>query len=436
MRILFFLALMITVNAQQKLTIEQAIAIALNKNFDIQIAKYDVELADNAVRGKLNVFLPSAQGDIDVGTYRTKATSFFAGQPFSQDETNTFISSGLGVQIGIQDIVASVLDYMREMDVNKETKYRITNNIQATIQNVMRNYYDLAKAKNILEVRERAVQTGIEQVKQYESRYEIGFIPKKDVFQQKVQLGQSRQALLAQQLDVQTKLNALNISLGNDPFAKLEVDEKVVIENKFSDFSELERTFEEKNPVLKQDKLTVSNSEKVAQAAMIEKYAPSVNFNMGYTKSIDRDTTFGDNLDKLFDFSNNFSTYVRVGLQYDFSYGEWLDDERAEIAVRKAMLTQEKNRRELKATLYQAHITYKNSLESLKLNEEQVLLARENLKLNQERFNLGSGTTIELRQAQDELTEAEINLVNAQFDAKLAEVAIEKLLGLIDVGVL
>ncbi|MCB0277920.1 MAG: TolC family protein [Calditrichaeota bacterium] len=92
-----------------------------------------------------------------------------------------------------------------------------------------------------------------------------------------------------------------------------------------------------------------------------------------------------------------------------------------------------KKERELKATIRQAFITYQNQKEIVKILEENLEAAREDLRLAQERFNLGSGTSLELRQAQDDLTSAESNLVSAKYDAKIAEVEIDRLLGLMSI---
>ena len=54
--------------------------------------------------------------------------------------------------------------------------------------------------------------------------------------------------------------------------------------------------------------------------------------------------------------------------------------------------------------------------------------------LKQERYNLGSGTSLDLRIARDQLTRAELDILNAKFNAKKAELEIEKLLGTINVG--
>ncbi len=151
-----------------------------------------------------------------------------------------------------------------------------------------------------------------------------------------------------------------------------------------------------------------------------------------YNRNVSNDTDLGNTFDRLTDFKTNFSSNIGVSLNYSFNIGTAIQSQQAEISRQNADLELLKKEKELKATLYQAYITYKNAIEQVTLLEENVEASRENLKLAQERFNLGSGTSIDLRQAQDGLTSAETNLVNARFDAKLSEVEIERLLGTIE----
>ena len=82
MRILLFLSLILTGFSQQNLTLEQAIQIALNKNFNIQIAKLDVKNADQDELLSLNSFLPGASASVEQQIVRTSC------QPISNTRPN------------------------------------------------------------------------------------------------------------------------------------------------------------------------------------------------------------------------------------------------------------------------------------------------------------------------------------------------------------
>ena len=63
------------------------------------------------------------------------------------------------------------------------------------------------------------------------------------------------------------------------------------------------------------------------------------------------------------------------------------------------------------------------------LEEESLTLARQNVDIALERFRLGTITSVELREVQEQLTQAQSRLLLAQFEAKRAETELLRLSG-------
>jgi outer membrane protein TolC len=81
------------------------------------------------------------------------------------------------------------------------------------------------------------------------------------------------------------------------------------------------------------------------------------------------------------------------------------------------------------ATLLNTWKNYQNTLSILKLEEENILLAKENVSIALERFRVGSSNTIELMVAQKSFEDAMSRLVSARYDAKVAETELLRLQG-------
>jgi outer membrane protein TolC len=75
---------------------------------------------------------------------------------------------------------------------------------------------------------------------------------------------------------------------------------------------------------------------------------------------------------------------------------------------------------------YEAHTT---AAATVSLRENALLVARENYRVQETRYKAGATTILDLLSAQVQLTEAEANLVQARFDARLALAQLEALLG-------
>ena len=331
----------------------------------------------------------------------------------------------------MNDVYQTILSYCKALDSEDESYYNNIASIQQTVVNVMNSYFNLAKQQNLLKVRERAVETSQEQVRRAQSRYEIGSAAKKDIYSAKVQLNGDKTSLLNQKLAVQRAKNTINIALGREPFNDIKVDDKVVVQHKYDNYDSIEGRFFKNNPSLKAQDYTLSKAEIDKKSAFAALWLPSINVSAGYNKNVSGETDYSRTTDRLFDGESDFAYTATLGLNFSLNLGQFVQDQQAEISRMNAELRKAKLEKELTASLYQAWITYENAKEVLIVQQENIEASREDLRLAQERFNLGSGTSLELRQAQDGLTQAETTLVNAQYDAKLAEVEIDRLLGIV-----
>ena len=67
--------------------------------------------------------------------------------------------------------------------------------------------------------------------------------------------------------------------------------------------------------------------------------------------------------------------------------------------------------------------------EILDINRQNIEASKENLRLQLEKRRVGSGTELEVTQAQVELTRALSTLVQAEYDAKISKAQLEAVMG-------
>jgi outer membrane protein TolC len=75
---------------------------------------------------------------------------------------------------------------------------------------------------------------------------------------------------------------------------------------------------------------------------------------------------------------------------------------------------------------YRAYIAQK---QILAVNDSSVVLSRENLAIERERYRLGATTFIELRQAEENLANALLNAITTRYNLKVAETELLRLRG-------
>jgi outer membrane protein TolC len=96
----------------------------------------------------------------------------------------------------------------------------------------------------------------------------------------------------------------------------------------------------------------------------------------------------------------------------------------AKIAIESQKYQYQEIELDVKGDLVTFYYAYENNLRLLKLEEQNLEVARENLGIAMERYKLGNLSGIDLREVQKSLLDAEERLISAQYLTKLAEISL------------
>jgi outer membrane protein TolC len=120
-----------------------------------------------------------------------------------------------------------------------------------------------------------------------------------------------------------------------------------------------------------------------------------------------------------------------VALNWDFFDGLATEAQKAQARARqmRARDTRDALRRNLAADVREALLLYQEATEALRLADRAVAAAVENNNLNQQKYNVGSSTILELINAQVQLQQASSQRVTALAVIKIAEARIERVRG-------
>ena len=92
--------------------------------------------------------------------------------------------------------------------------------------------------------------------------------------------------------------------------------------------------------------------------------------------------------------------------------------------IQQDIVTQEKGQTELEleSLLNRQYFTYRNNLDLIDLEAENLKVALQNVDIAFERYRVGVATPLELREAQRNLVATETRLIEAEYNAKAAEI--------------
>jgi outer membrane protein len=295
---------------------------------------------------------------------------------------------------------------------------------QGLILSVKQTYFDVLKAKMLLEIQKEALKRGAEQLKIAETRYELGAASFSDVLKAKVQYGDVELALISADNTLKLAKATLNSWMGQNLDIPIDVEENLTMpEFNYSYEDALNEAMME-NQNLKKAEFDLRSSE--AQLGMTRSgFFPNFNLYGSYSWS-------NVDLDEIKhirqrDYEWYLSAYISFNIFGNFQRKYNLSYAKANRNSAKENFRQTKN--DVALQLKQAFLNVEEAKEKIDLTKEKVKSAKEDLDLVQEKYNLGAASILELLDAEVSFKQAEADQVEALYDYNLATAQFEKAIG-------
>ncbi|MBN1540692.1 TolC family protein [candidate division KSB1 bacterium] len=443
-RILFILLTWISLGFAQSLTLEECIDVALKNNSTLRNAERQVEAAGTQVTDAWSALLPTVsssfsagkyiqgarvvKGDVPVGIDPTTGRTLYEQQEIVQGriERNSH-SASISLSQNIWDFGRSSNGIRQSRAMRDAARYSKEQTELQVILQVKEAYYQLLKTLRLNAVYEKAVALAQQQVEEAQTRLEIGLASQAEVYEAKVNLGTNRAAYLEQVNLVEFARADLNFAMGRDPGLPIEVSEDSS-EPIFPELSieQAVQTAIDNNKTIKRLEFDARSTLFAFQAAKA-RYMPTLGFGASYRRSNDDySRVYTDKLDQ--DYSVNMGVSLDLNLFNGFSDKAAVQRQQLNHQISQENLIEAK--RVVTADVKQYFLRLSAYQDLLQINRENIVAAEENLRLQQEKRRIGSGTELEVTQAQVRLIESQSNYVRAEYDAKIARARLETAMGL------
>ncbi len=425
------------------LTLQNCIEIALKNNSQLRNAERRVEIAGTIVTAARANLLPHVNASLGSGKYIQGARIVQQDVPSGLDpitgrilyEQKEIVQERIERNSHSARVSLSqhVFDFGQTINGIKEVKasesaeqYSMISTKQTVILNVKKAYYELLKAYRLQEVYQEAVKLAQDQVNRSQAMYDIGLASQAEVFQAKVNLGSNQLNLITQQNLVEIAHANLNNALGRNPSTpyKLIEDKSEPIFPTYQ-FEEALNTSLGNNQDIKTLELQAKAYMYSTRAAK-GRYLPSIGASVSYARNNDDYArVYSSELNR--DFSANFGIGLDLNIFNGFS--DQAAVQRESINYQMAMENLAERKRTVTAEVKQYFLQLNAYKEILDINRQNIEASKENLRLQLEKRRVGSGTELEVTQAQVELTRALSTLVQAEYDAKISKAQLEAVMG-------
>lgn len=411
--------------AQDILTLEDAVKIALERNYDIKLVANNLEINKNNVNRANAGMLPAVTGNLtQTNTIENSSQTRENGTVVERNwAKGSNLNYGVALTWTVFDGFGMFARYDQLKELQKLGEANLQQTILARVGDVISTYYNLVQQQQQLQALDTTMAISRLRVQTAQNRFEIGKAARLEVLNAQVDFNTDTTSMLRQQelyLNTQTLLNEL---LGRDVNLRFRVVDGITIDEELA-LSDLAARALQQNPSLQ---AAVINR-RVAELDLKQVKAnrmPRLNLNTGYnfrrSESALGFTTLATN-DGL-NYGVSASVNVFNGLL------QRRNEQNAAISIKSAELDYERLTQSLNAQLATAHQSYLTSLSLVKLEERNQQIAKQNLEITLEKYRLGSIAPIEFREAQLNYVNATVRYSNAQYQAKLAEVSLKEIAG-------
>ncbi|MEE8577531.1 MAG: TolC family protein, partial [candidate division Zixibacteria bacterium] len=401
------------VQAQEVLTLDDCINIALEKRASIIMARGAEQSASAAKRSALGAFLPGA--NVSYNYSKGKETSI---EPANGgiDEQDIGPRKSWSLRSGMDLVnISNFYNYAGAAAAKAQAELDVLSSENDMRFAVKTAYYAyLAMEENVL-VQGDAVKRADEQLKLIESRFELGSAALSDVLKQKVQSGNDHLALLRAKNAVTNTKADLAYTIGLDPRQEYVFSLDYAVSQYSGSLSEAINLGLGGNPSLLSLNKTVDQSNHAVKAAMAS-YLPRIGGSFDYTR-FEGTVAFPFSQD----YSSNAYTYgfsISLNVFDGFLREKRVSD--AKVWRNNARANEADGRNKTVADIKTAYLDIEQLAEQKVVSDGNVEAAEEDLKITQEKYNLGAATILEILESQEALKKAQVSLIQVDFDNNLA----------------
>lgn len=416
-----------TVKAQQIYTLKSCLEDGLQNNYSLRITHNEEQISkNNATLGNAG-YLPTLdlsagyKGTVDNTEAKSRETGETTRNTGVFDQT---LNVGLNLNWTIFDGFNISTNYkiLKELESQGETNTRIA--VEDFIANLTSEYYNYIQQKIRLKNFRYAVSLSKERLRIVEERYHIGSFSRLDYQQAKVDFN----ADSAQYMKQQELLHSSRIQL-NELMANEKVDQPIYVKDSVIDVHDnlvfdglWEATLTTNASLLKAEQNTM-----IAQLdykKINSRNYPYLKLNTGYGYTFNKyDVNATSQRGDL-----GFNAGLTVGFNI-FDGNRKREKRNASLAIKNTRLERQGLELGLRSDLSNLWQAYRNNLQLLKLERQNLVAAKENHEIAMERYMLGNLSGIEMREAQKSLLDAEERILSAEFNTKLCEISLLQISG-------
>ncbi len=419
------------VEAQTLLTPEQSVATALKSNYNILLKQNDsaVYALDNKYAN--SAFLPSLNASASTlfNNNNTRQTLADGTQKSQTGINSNNIQSSLNMNWVLFDGLKMFATRDKLKAYTELGSLELKQELEDVISQTLIAYYSIVAEKQQLRAIEEQMALNRELVAQAEKKLNVGLAAKPELLTARTDLNAQQAARLSQINKIDILKNELNKLMAVSAAGDYEVIDTIPI-NKDLNLDEIYDAAIKNNPSINIAKKNIEISKFVLKEKKADRF-PVLSANAAYNFTRNKNQLAINNFTPLLNRNYGFNYGLTATIPLFNKFNVKRQIEQAELDINYAGIVLQQQVLSTDININSAYKNYVLSLSTLALEEENILMAKENVSIAAERNRLGLSTILDLRETQKTLELAFTRLIRARYNSKAAEIELKKLAGIL-----
>jgi outer membrane protein len=412
----------------ENLSLKDTIEMAIDANLNLKQSREEVKAAEETRKASITRFLPTFSASYDYLHRNKPMTQELTGIGPSPDfivrpeDQYTFVTSfNQPIFNGF-----SLINQYRVADLGldaAEFGEKVTR--QDVILDAKNAFYSVLKAEKLLGVAKQRVTQIAAQKNVAENFYEVGMSPLNDLLEAQASLANARQNFIRAENNLAIAKSQFNVVLRRPVNAPVKIEDILDYSPFVYDFDYCLQTARDNRLEITVADLEVQIAEK--EVALAKKdYFPSLNLRGNYTRTGDDYKAKGGE-----GISDSASWEIQAVAEWEF--WQW---GRTHFGVREKLHRLSQAQYSRSQILDNIELEVKTSFLRTKESEKNIITvekaieqAKENFRINQERFKEQVATTTDVLDAQTLLSDTLTNYFNALYDFKISKATLFRSMG-------
>jgi outer membrane protein len=426
--------------AQEQLTLEQSIRIALQKNTNLLKNVNSLETEKANVRQQWGGLLPSISAGGSWNWQRTEdkgVERYIEGIGTVSNDAeveNRTYSASVNSQWTLFDGLANYASISQSSNNLDAAKLELQRLKQDIVFQTVSQYFKVLNAKKLVGVYTEDLKWNQKNLETVTERHNLGAVTLADVYAQQVEVGtaevnlinaENNFALLTSNFLDYLGLNVLDSVDLSDPSAESDAQilEGEALLKDFQGLSDLVNEALQTRYDYESSKLRLESAGSGVTIA-----------RSGFLPSLSNTASFGTSANKLGGLGDSKSYTVGLNLNLSLFNG-WSTSyqvQSAKVTEKNQEIAVSEKEREIKIDLKNTYLEFIAAKKRLDVSQKKVQAAEENRKIEQEKYNLGAGTLLDLLQVNSRYTLALQENIQYKFEFLTLRSQLEYQLGRLD----